>query len=297
MKARLPFASALLLALALPLACAKREAPPAAESAIAAEESRAAPAVAGVAGAAPAARGAQASPVPRPARKLIRSYDLSLEVRRPEEASAALQKLAERLGGYVDGLSAQRMDDGTMRVELTLRIPAERLDAARTEAKKLAVRVVREQLQTEDVTDQLVDLGARLKTLQATEGELRALLAESRAKARKVDEIMAVYQQLTEIRTQIEQIGAQVAGLDRQVAYSKLHVELWPVASARPVAGEGWQPGDTARTAARTLLQILRALGDFAIYAAMVLLPVGALLWLVWRLLRGAVRRLRRPRV
>src|SRR6185295_16840765 len=81
MKARLPFASALLLALALPLACAKREAPPAAESAIAAEESRAAPAVAGVAGAAPAARGAQASPVPRPARKLIRSYDLSLEVR------------------------------------------------------------------------------------------------------------------------------------------------------------------------------------------------------------------------
>ncbi|HEV7668610.1 MAG TPA: DUF4349 domain-containing protein [Thermoanaerobaculia bacterium] len=235
---------------------------------------------------------APAAPRPSP-RKLIKTIEMAIEVRRPEEVSATLQKLAETLGGYVSGVGASRLPDGAMQVAVTLRIPVEKLDAARAEVKKLAVKVLSEQLRTEDVTDQLVDLDARLKTLRATEVELQALLAESRAKARKVDEIMAIYTELTEIRTQIEQIGAQVVGLDRQVAYSTLQVQISPVSAARPVTGDGWQPGDRVRDSARTLVNFLRGLGDFLIFALIVGLPVLLVIWLALFLLRKLWRRVR----
>ncbi|HXU30259.1 MAG TPA: DUF4349 domain-containing protein [Thermoanaerobaculia bacterium] len=240
-----------------------------------------------------AASPAPTAPRPSP-RKLIKTIEMAIEVRKPEEVSTALQALAETLGGYVSGVGANRLADGAMQVTLTLRIPVEKLDAARAEVKKLAVKVLSEQLHTEDVTDQLVDLDARLKTLRATEAELQALLAESRAKARKVEEIMAIFRELTEIRTQIEQIGAQVVGLDRQVAYSTLQVQLSPISSARPVVGDGWQPGDRVRDNARRLLNFLRGLGDFLIFFLMVGVPVLFVIWLalfllrkLWRLARG----------
>lgn len=237
---------------------------------------------------------APAPTAPRPsARKLIKTIEMAIEVRKPEEVSTALQALSERLGGYVSGVGANRLPDGAMQVALTLRIPVEKLDAARAEVKKLAVKVLSEQMHTEDVTDQLVDLDARLKTLRATEAELQALLAESRAKARKVEEIMAIFRELTEIRTQIEQIGAQVVGLDRQVAYSTLQVQILPVSSARPVVGDGWRPGDRVRDSIRTLVSFLRGVGDFLIFALIVGLPVLAVLWLGLFLLRKVWRRLR----
>lgn len=234
---------------------------------------------------------------PRPsARKLIKTIEMAIEVRKPEEVSATLQRLSETLGGYVSGVGANRLADGAMQVTLTLRIPVEKLDAARAEVKKLAVRVLSEQMRTEDVTDQLVDLDARLKTLKATEAELQALLAESRAKARKVEEIMAIFRELTEIRTQIEQIGAQVVGLDRQVAYSTLEVRISPVSAARPVTGDGWQPSDRVRDSVRTLVSFLRGLGNFLIFFAIVGLPVLGVLWLALFLLRKVWRKMRGSR-
>ncbi len=249
------------------------------------------------AGGAAAASAANVPAAPKPSpRKLIKTIEMAIEVRRPEEVSVTLQVLAETLGGYVSGVGASRLPDGAMQVSLTLRIPVEKLDEARAEVKKLAVKVLSEQLRTEDVTDQLVDLEARLKTLRATEGELQALLAESRAKARKVEEIMAIFRELTELRTQIEQIGAQVVGLDRQVAYSTLQIQILPVSSARPVTGDGWQPGDRMRDSVRTLVSFLRGLGDFLIFALIVGLPVLLVIWLALFLLRKLWRRVRGPR-
>ncbi len=283
------------------VACAKREgmtgsggiaAPSESAESVAPQMARAA--APGGGGAQPSAP-APAAPRPSP-RKLIKTIEMAIEVRKPEEVSATLQTLAETLGGYVSGVGANRLEDGAMQVMLTLRIPVEKLDAARAEVKKLAVKVLSEQLRTEDVTDQLVDLDARLKTLRATEAELQALLAESRAKARKVEEIMAIFRELTEIRTQIEQIGAQVVGLDRQVAYSTLQVQISPVSSARPVTGDGWQPGDRVRDSIRTLVNFLRGLGDFLIFALIVGLPVLSVIWLALFLLRKLWRRVRGKR-
>jgi len=216
--------------------------------------------------------------------------DLNLEVKSTEEAAAAAQALANRVGGYVGNVEAQRRE-GVLYYQITLRVPVEQLEATLSEIKKMAVSVNHESQTVHDVTDQYVDLDARIRTLQATERELQALLAESRQRGSKVEGIMAVYRELTGIRSQVEQIQAQLKSLEQLAALSTISLTLNPVEGAKPVAPDVWNPGGTLRMSLRTLVILLRAAGDFAIFAVVVLLPIGLAVWgVVWLLkkLRGA---------
>jgi hypothetical protein len=299
-RSRLILLSTALLAVLLLASCKKEEtmasettapqAAPAAEKMAARDDAAAPPA-----GAAPASPGTPA-PAARSrldSRKLVRTVDLALEVAATTPVAEAIQKVALDLGGYVGSVNAERCDD-LLYYRLTIRVPVERLDSALAAVKKLAVRVDHEQVATEDVTDQYVDLDARVRTLQATERELQALLAESRQKSRKVEEIMAVYRELTEIRSQIEQIAGQLANLDKLAAFSTLNVQLTPTEAARPVAVAGWQPSETVRGSFRTLVSMLRSLVDFLIFAVIVLLPAALVAVVAWKVLARVWRRLRR---
>lgn len=257
--------------------------PPARDAAVQGRVPQAAPATAAAAKRAPA--------IPR---KLIRTFDLQLEVRDTEGAAKQVQALVSRLGGFVASASGERRGE-VFYYSMTVRVPVERVEDALAAIRALAVRVNREQQQVEDVTDQYIDLDARMRTLEATEAELRALLAESRQRGRKVTEIMEIYRELVEIRSQIEQIRTQLNSFDKLAALSTIKLELVPTEAARPVMpGDEWRPGDTMRSSARTLVGFLRWLVSFAIFAVIVLLPVGLVIGVVLFALRKVWLRVRK---
>ncbi|HEV8631804.1 MAG TPA: DUF4349 domain-containing protein, partial [Thermoanaerobaculia bacterium] len=174
-------------------------------------------------------------------------------------------------------------------------VPVERLEDAVRRAKGLAESVERESVRTEDVTQRWVDLDARLTTLRATEGELRQLLTEARQRRQDVDDIMAVYQKLTEIRSSIEQLQAEQQTLRSLTALSTINLELVPTEAAKPIVAAGWSPTGTLRSSFRTLVGALQSLADVAIVVGVVVAPLLALvvlpLWLLARLWRRARRR------
>jgi hypothetical protein len=174
----------------------------------------------------------------------------------------------------VSDVSAQR-SESLMQYDITLRVPAERLDEALAGLRKLAVRVDREQLSTEDVTDRFVDLSAQVRNLQATETELRGLLAESRERGRKVDDVMAIYRELTSIRGQLEQIQGQINALEKLAALSTVRLRVRPDSVAAPIVrGDEWRPVETVRTSLRTLVKLIQNLADVAIVVVIVIVPV-----------------------
>jgi hypothetical protein len=259
----------------------------------------AAPAPPAEAGAAARAEAPAADLAPAPVpRKLIKTVELDLRVRDTRASAERLRQLAESFDGYLSAMSGERRND-LLYYSLTLRVPVERLEEAVAAAKQEAESVERESLRSEDVTERYVDLEARLRTLRATEVELLELLAESRERGEDVEAIMAVYRQLTEIRTQIEGIQGQLQSLAALAALSTLNVRLVPTEAAKPIVAEGWRPGDTLRGAARTLVRALQGLVDVAIGLLVVGLPLLLVVllppWLVWRLLRRWWRRRRPP--
>ena len=236
---------------------------------------------------------APGTPAPPPAaqsRKLIRTVELELAVKDTVSAARRVQEIVTSHGGFVESLNAQRVET-LMHYEMTLRLPAERLDEALAAIKGLAVRIDREQLATEDATSRYVDLQSRLRTLTATEAELRELLAESRERGRKVEDVMAVYRELTEIRGQIEQIQGQLQSIDRLAALSTLHLRLRPDVAAAPIVRtDEWRPLETIRASARALLKILQFLVNALIIAVIVVLPILLPLWLLLRFLKRRKR-------
>jgi hypothetical protein len=215
-----------------------------------------------------------AAPVPASApRQIVRNAQLDLVVENPPAAADRLARMADSLGGYAGDVRAERRND-LLHYWIVLRVPADRLGPALAEIKALAIRIDSEALQAEDVTEQHVELDARLETLVATENELQALLAESRSRRADIEEIMAVYRELMGLRTQIEQTRAQLENLESRVALSTITVQLAPEAGAGPIVSDRWRPGGTVRSAARALVHVLQRLADVLIYAVIAVLPV-----------------------
>jgi hypothetical protein len=237
----------------------------------------------------PAAKRSPAIP-----RKLLRTVDLQLEVKDSVDVAKRVEALVNGMGGYVSSSNAQRQGELFV-YSLTLRVPADRFGQVLDSLRSFAVRVNREHQQVEDVTDQYIDLDAHRRTLAETETELRGLLAESRQKGRKADEIMEIYRQLVDIRTQIEQIQTQLSSYDKLAALSTINLELVPTEAAKPVADQSWQPADSLRSSIRSLIDFLQWLVDFLIFAAVVLVPVGLAILVGFLVLRWLWRRLGRP--
>ena len=237
----------------------------------------------------PAAKGSPAIP-----RKLLRTVDLQLEVKDSVDVAKRVEALVNGMGGYVSSSNAQRQGELFV-YSLTLRVPADRFAQVLNSLRSFAVRVNREHQQVQDVTDQYIDLDAHRRTLAETETELRGLLAESRQKGRKADEIMEIYRQLVDIRTQIEQIQTQLSSYDKLAALSTINLELVPTEAAKPVADQSWQPSDSLRSSIRKLIDFLQWLVDFLIFAAIVLVPVALAILVGFLVLRWLWRRLGRP--
>ena len=219
-------------------------------------------------------------------RRLIRIVDLELAVDDTEATAGRIRDLATSLGGYVGSTDARRRQ-GILSYSMTIHVPADELESAIARIKELASIVDREHLRTEDVTDRIIDLDARLRTLRATETELQALLEDSRASQHGLEDIMAVYRELTRIRSEIEQFLGQLESLEERVSLSTINLVLRPTEAARAVVAERWSPTDLARNSARSLISVLQALAGFAIFFVIVVLPVTVVVAIpVWGIAR-----------
>lgn len=232
-------------------------------------------------------------------RRIIYEADITLVVRDTEESARRVQDLAGQLGGYVVRANFYRQD-GALAGNMTIRVPQEHFQEALDRLKGFAVRVDRENIRTNDVTSEYVDLQARLKNLEATEQELRELLKEVRQQTKSASDILEVYRELTRVREQIEEIKGRLQMLDKLTTYATINVELTPYELAQPVSTHPWDPRVTLHRAWGALLNVLRFLLDATIYLVVVVLPAVILalipLTLVVFLLRFLWRWVRRPK-
>jgi hypothetical protein len=104
----------------------------------------------------------------------------------------------------------------------TLRVPAERLDAALAELKKLG-RVEQESQSGEEVTQQYVDLVARLSNSRNTEQRLIEIM---RQRTGRVADILAVEQEIARVREEIERMEAQRKTLENRVGFATVQLSL-----------------------------------------------------------------------
>jgi hypothetical protein len=173
---------------------------------------------------------------------------------------------------------------------LTIRVPAERLDEALKTIKAGAIEVRSENISGEDVTQQYVDLQSRLRNLEAAEAQLQEIMGS----ATRTEDVMMVYNQLVQVRGEIESVKGQMQYFEQSAKLSAVTLELIPDAAAQPLQIAGWRPQGTAKAAVEALIQALQFLADAAIWAVICIVPIGVILGLPAYFVVRAMRRRRK---
>lgn len=213
--------------------------------------------------------------------RVVRTATLRIEVPAGELTDAVREAtaLAAGLGGFVEASEVSSSDDGEGVGDLTLRVPVDRFDEAVARLGELG-ELERESLEGTDVTGELIDLDARLRTLRAEEEALNVILAE----ARNVGDLLAVRGQLTGIRQQIEQLAAQQASLAERSDHSTVRVTLHEPRGAAPGPSDP-DPWGLAK-ALRTAVDAAEAVVGGMVVALGFVTPLvllGLPMWLAWR--------------
>ena len=154
-------------------------------------------------------------------RMIVRTSDITLVVSDVATALDKISKLAEDSQGFVVS-SNQWKDNGALMGTITIRVPSGEFDNAMSTLRGMADEVTSENTSAQDVTAEYVDLSSTLKNLQATEAQLLEIMK----KAVTVDDILAVQNQLTNIRGQIESTKGRMQYLEQTSATSLISVSL-----------------------------------------------------------------------
>lgn len=195
-------------------------------------------------------------------RDLIITANISMRSNDPWASADAARQIAASLGGDIVALSQSGTGDQRS-ASLTMRVPSNRVDDALNQIKKLDGEVLTSNVSAKDVTDQLVDLNARLVAKQAEEQRYVQLFAA----AKTVDEMLRVDGALANVRTQIEQMQAQLKSTKDRVDFSTISMSVTPLVPSigDPTTGT-WDPSRTFAKAMASLGLLARGLADLAIW-------------------------------
>ncbi len=172
-------------------------------------------------------------------------------------------------------------------------MPAGRFEEAHARIRKLGLRVESERTDAQDVTRQYVDQEASIRNLRAEESQCLAILK----RATTVKDMLAVSENLSAVRGQIERQQAEFNALSKQIETVSLAISLRTEAEA-PTFWFNWRPGYQIKLALRDSLESLAnyatAMIAFLFFLPAALLWVGTILLggiIGWRIVRWAGRR------
>ena len=227
-------------------------------------------------------------------RQIARTASVSLVVTDVESTAGKLRQLAESVGGLVTwesiSLPAPGGRGSQSYSEVVISVPADRLDEVLGLVGTLG-EVRDRSVESVDVTDAVLDVDARVKTLRESIARLQELMS----RAGSVTEIAAVEAELSQRQADLESMLAQQKNLQNRVAMAPITVGLYPPDLADQAGRSGFLGGLTAGWSA------LVTTGEVALTAVGYLLPwlvllavIGApLIW--WRRRRRASAADRRP--
>lgn len=233
-------------------------------------------------------------------RLVIQNADLAIVVKDPKARMAEINALADEFGGYVVSSNLyQSFTSFGMEVPeatIVIRIPADRLDEALERIKEGAVDVEYENRTGQDVTNIYVDLQAQLTAKEAAEEKLLEIMDQ----ATRSEDVLAIYLQVQQVQTEIEQLKGQIKYYDESVAMSSINVRLIAEEGTQPISIGPWTPEGAAKEAIQDLVRFAQNFAEFLIRLVLLILPALILiaipLYLVYLLGRAVYRRARRPR-
>lgn len=230
-------------------------------------------------------------------RKIIRNAEITMEVSSTTDTQHRVASIAETSGGFVvtsESKQRENIDPAqrTLDIKLVVRVPSAQFGAAFDEIKKLASNTPSEQVTGQDVTEEFIDLEARIKTQKALEIQFLEIMRQ----AYKVADALEVQRQIAEVRTEIEKLEGRKRFLDNRSSLSTITVNIQAPKPVIAVTGTGF--GQQVREAVSDSVSMASDMVLFFVRFAILMVPLLVFIVLPAGLAaRYLVRRAKRMRL
>ena len=160
-------------------------------------------------------------------RKIIRNADITIEVPSTTDAQHKVTSIADRNGGFVVTSEAKQRQSNdpaqrTLDIKLVVRVPSNKFGTAFDEIRALAGNTPEEHVTSQDVTEDFIDLEARIKTQKALEVQFLGIMRQ----ANKIPDALEVQRQIAEVRTEIEKLEGRKRFLENRSSLSTINVNI-----------------------------------------------------------------------
>ncbi|MBF0123043.1 MAG: DUF4349 domain-containing protein [Candidatus Omnitrophica bacterium] len=195
-----------------------------------------------------AVNAAPVAQAPAMIRKVIKNASVSLKVKDCDVAQAGILKLVKRQGGMIINSSLNKNSYAPKSGMAVFKVSPDKLDMV-LQALKALGDVESEHVTGEDVTEQYVDLVARLENWKMVKARLAKILEE---KAREVKDVLEIERELARVGGEIDALEGRLKFLDRQVDLSTVTVNF---REDRLGITQALNFGEKFRSALRTALE------------------------------------------
>lgn len=211
-------------------------------------------------------------------RMMIHRAYLHLRVSDFEQAQAKIEKRVAEFSGYIIESVVYHDEDQSVNGNMTVRIPEQNFQSFLTEAEKAASSVIQRNVTGEDVTEQYVDLEARLKSKRILEERLNTFMKE----AEKTEDLLKISSDLATVQEEIERLVGKMNYLENQTAFSTVDIQLLEDRIVMPhVDGKGQNTWEKTKKQFFTSINFLLKLGSGIIVFFVGNLPILILLSLI----------------
>jgi len=223
-------------------------------------------------------------------RLIIRTGRISMVVEDTRATRTAIEGMVAQMAAQgafvVSGDEYGGTGGAQPHITMSIRVPATQFGQTMDWLAEMAVEVTNRNESAQDVTEEYVDLEARLESLEAARQRLLQIMEE----ARSTKDLLEAEQQLTQREAEIESIKGRMKYLSQSAQLSSIWIDLEPNILNQPV-DDAWRPAETVRRAVQALLSGLRGFAEFLIFFAIAVLPwlllvvlvIGIVVWLVRR--------------
>lgn len=210
---------------------------------------------------------------------------MTLRIENLNEAAASIRLLAAELKGRVSREELYDSSGSGATSTITIMVPSNQLDTALDRLASFGT-VEHRMVNSVDVTEEVIDIDSRVKTMRESISRLNALME----KTGSLKDIAAIEGELTQRQAELESLLARQQALATQVEMSPIEITLIPKGAeyVRPnpfIEGlrRGWEAFSES---IETMLVVLGALLPFAIVVTVILVPLT-----IWSRKRSAARR------
>jgi hypothetical protein len=201
-------------------------------------------------------------------RSIIKTGNMSILVDDIDGTVEEITRIKDSLGGSFVSLNdfGKSVD---RRVNINIKVEVSKFEDLYNALRGLNGEFTYSSIYEDDVTDTVIDLQARLNNSRRVEEQYLTILE----KAVNVEETLAVYKELNQVRLEIERVETQLKNIAKQTEYSHVSIEISQTSAGADVKDEKWRPLGVFKEALRALVLFAEKIGSFLIWV-IVFIPV-----------------------